>query len=295
MAGTSIMEGQSELSEEEERKAVLAELFAVRCYSGGDTDELTTEAQDEFSEAEFSDLVFSIGWFIGMQHVGRVMHWDNECPVAPMGQTHRERRGFLNFSLWLWPYDRWGGIEAMGDAARHAEEIGFASVSLSDHTICTTGPESAGVTGVWPDWSVLEHVSRAPNHADTSDRHRGDPIPAAAVHREADRDARCRVARAFHAGGCLRLAATGVRDARRRLREPRGDHGRIPPRHEDLMDSRTNRRSREATCRSPIWCSSQSAFRCHTSRSGLPVEARPAHHSPVARTRRWMDADGRWA
>jgi probable F420-dependent oxidoreductase len=43
----------------------------------------------------------------------------------------------------------------MGAAARRAEELGFASVSVSDHTICTTGPESNGVTTVWPDWSVL--------------------------------------------------------------------------------------------------------------------------------------------
>lgn len=61
----------------------------------------------------------------------------------------------MNFSLWLWPYGRWGGIEAMGDAACLAEELGFTSVSVSDHTVCTTGPESAGVTAVWPDWSVL--------------------------------------------------------------------------------------------------------------------------------------------
>jgi probable F420-dependent oxidoreductase len=61
----------------------------------------------------------------------------------------------LNFSLWLWPYARWGGVEAMGDVAVRAEELGFASISVSDHTICTTGPESAGVMPVWPDWSVL--------------------------------------------------------------------------------------------------------------------------------------------
>lgn len=61
----------------------------------------------------------------------------------------------MNFSLWLWPYGRWGGIEAMGEAARRAEALGFSSVSVSDHTICTTGPEAAGVTPLWPDWSVL--------------------------------------------------------------------------------------------------------------------------------------------
>lgn len=61
----------------------------------------------------------------------------------------------MKFSLWLWPYGRWDGIEAMGEAVRRAEALGFASVSVSDHTICTTGPESEGVTSVWPDWSVL--------------------------------------------------------------------------------------------------------------------------------------------
>jgi probable F420-dependent oxidoreductase len=61
----------------------------------------------------------------------------------------------VRFSLWLWPYARWGDLEAMGGAARRAEELGFASVSVSDHTICTTGPESDGVTPFWPDWSVL--------------------------------------------------------------------------------------------------------------------------------------------
>jgi probable F420-dependent oxidoreductase len=61
----------------------------------------------------------------------------------------------MRFSLWLYPYGRWGGLEAMGDAAARAEALGFAGVSVSDHVICTTGPESDGVTPVWPDWSVL--------------------------------------------------------------------------------------------------------------------------------------------
>jgi probable F420-dependent oxidoreductase len=46
----------------------------------------------------------------------------------------------------------------MATAAQRAEELGFASVSVSDHTICTTGPESDGVGAVWPDWSVLSTV-----------------------------------------------------------------------------------------------------------------------------------------
>jgi len=61
----------------------------------------------------------------------------------------------VRFSLWLWPYGRWGGMEAMGEAAEAAERLGFSSVSVSDHTVCPTGPEAAGVGPVWPDWSVL--------------------------------------------------------------------------------------------------------------------------------------------
>jgi probable F420-dependent oxidoreductase len=61
----------------------------------------------------------------------------------------------LKFSLWLWPYGRWGDLGAMGRATRRAEELGFAGVSVSDHTIRTTRPESDGLGDLWPDWSVL--------------------------------------------------------------------------------------------------------------------------------------------
>jgi hypothetical protein len=76
----------AELSEDDARKAALAERFGTAVVGGQATDELTVEMQGEFSEAEFTDLVFSMGWFIGMQHVGRLMHWDNACPVAPIRQ-----------------------------------------------------------------------------------------------------------------------------------------------------------------------------------------------------------------
>jgi hypothetical protein len=84
IAGERVLDGG--LSDEDSRKAQLAERFAVAVVGGTATDELTVEMQEEFSTAEFSDLVFSIGWFIGMQHVGRLMHWDDSCPVAPIRQ-----------------------------------------------------------------------------------------------------------------------------------------------------------------------------------------------------------------
>jgi probable F420-dependent oxidoreductase len=58
-------------------------------------------------------------------------------------------------------------MEAVVAAARRAAELGFASISLSDHTICPVGPEAAGVTPVWYDWAVL-----ATHLADWTDRAR---------------------------------------------------------------------------------------------------------------------------
>lgn len=58
--------------------------YAVATARADADDELTVETQRHFSEAEFFDPVFSIGSFIGMQHVGRAMHWDESCPVAPI-------------------------------------------------------------------------------------------------------------------------------------------------------------------------------------------------------------------
>lgn len=81
-SGELVLDG--ELSGEDARKAELAERFAVAVVSGNADDEMTLAAQEELSPAEFSDLVFSMGWFIGMQHVGRLMHWDQSCPVAPI-------------------------------------------------------------------------------------------------------------------------------------------------------------------------------------------------------------------
>jgi hypothetical protein len=84
MDGALILEDGQRVSPDDEEKAKAAERYALACYDGSSTDELTEEMQELFTPAEFTDLVFSIGWFIGMQHVGRVMHWDNACPVAPI-------------------------------------------------------------------------------------------------------------------------------------------------------------------------------------------------------------------
>lgn len=54
------------------------ELVAKR---GAVDDELTLEMQQVFTRAEFSDLLFTICYHIGMQYVGRAMHWDDACPV----------------------------------------------------------------------------------------------------------------------------------------------------------------------------------------------------------------------
>jgi alkylhydroperoxidase family enzyme len=78
--GSPIVDGNEQL----DRKGLKAEEFARAVAANEASDELTVEMQKEFTPAEFTDLVFSIGWFIGMQHVGRLMHWDDSCPVAPI-------------------------------------------------------------------------------------------------------------------------------------------------------------------------------------------------------------------
>jgi hypothetical protein len=82
--GEAVLGHQAELTDHGREQARVAEEYAAACYSGNADDKLTAEVQGFFTPAEFADLVFSIGWFIGMQHVGRVMHWDDACPVEPI-------------------------------------------------------------------------------------------------------------------------------------------------------------------------------------------------------------------
>ena len=80
LEGGPIVDGSEQL----DRRGRLAEEYARAVASNTATDEMTVAMQAELTPAEFTDLVFSIGWFIGMQHVGRLMHWDDSCPVAPI-------------------------------------------------------------------------------------------------------------------------------------------------------------------------------------------------------------------
>jgi alkylhydroperoxidase family enzyme len=82
--GEPVLGAADDLTPEDQRKAVLAEAFARAVVAGDAGDEATVAIQQEFTPEEFTDLIFSIGWFVGMQHVGRLMHWDDSCPVAPI-------------------------------------------------------------------------------------------------------------------------------------------------------------------------------------------------------------------
>jgi alkylhydroperoxidase family enzyme len=84
--GEMILDRDQGLSEDDRRRAELAEVFARAIVEreGNAPDDLSAMVQSHFTPEEFTDLVFSIGWFIGMQHVGRLMHWDESCPVAPI-------------------------------------------------------------------------------------------------------------------------------------------------------------------------------------------------------------------
>jgi probable F420-dependent oxidoreductase len=61
----------------------------------------------------------------------------------------------MKFHVSLFPYDRWGGIAAIGQAAQHAEELGIDAVSLPDHVIMPVRPDVPPVSTVWYDNFVL--------------------------------------------------------------------------------------------------------------------------------------------
>ena len=82
--GKLILDGDEALDPEFEERVRLAEAFMVAAVERRDLDEMLAVLQERFTAAELADLVFSVGWFIGMQHVGRFMHWDNACPVVPI-------------------------------------------------------------------------------------------------------------------------------------------------------------------------------------------------------------------
>jgi hypothetical protein len=71
----------------------MAERFAreMARTGGGVDDALTIEAQALFTAEEFADLVFAVGYHIGMQHVSRALHWDQSCPV-PVVRDQQEGR-----------------------------------------------------------------------------------------------------------------------------------------------------------------------------------------------------------
>lgn len=61
----------------------------------------------------------------------------------------------MKFHVSLFPYDRWNGIEAIGDAVLRAEELGFDGVSLPDHVVMPVRPDVPPVSTVWYDNFVL--------------------------------------------------------------------------------------------------------------------------------------------
>jgi probable F420-dependent oxidoreductase len=61
----------------------------------------------------------------------------------------------VRFSMWIWPYARWGGLQQIGRAARRLEQLGFHSVTVSDHTVSPAGAAGAALGSNWPDWAVL--------------------------------------------------------------------------------------------------------------------------------------------
>jgi hypothetical protein len=83
--GRPILDGDAEVPAAERRRIELVESYAAAVVGSGEPpDEMTRRVQEEFTAEEFADLIFTMSWYIGTQHVGRLMHWDQQCPVAPI-------------------------------------------------------------------------------------------------------------------------------------------------------------------------------------------------------------------
>ncbi|MEE9286181.1 MAG: TIGR03619 family F420-dependent LLM class oxidoreductase [Dehalococcoidia bacterium] len=66
----------------------------------------------------------------------------------------------MRFSINLFPYDRWGGIEPIVQAAQRADELGFFGITFPEHIIMPVRPDVPPVSAVWYDNFVLaSHVA----------------------------------------------------------------------------------------------------------------------------------------
>ncbi|MCH8189841.1 MAG: LLM class F420-dependent oxidoreductase [Chloroflexi bacterium] len=66
----------------------------------------------------------------------------------------------MRFSINLFPYDRWGGIEPIAQAAKRADELGFFGVSFPEHIVMPVKPGVPPVSAVWYDNFVLaSHIA----------------------------------------------------------------------------------------------------------------------------------------
>ncbi len=61
----------------------------------------------------------------------------------------------MRFSVGLFPYDRWGGIGPLGEAARLADDLGFFAIQFPEHIIMPVRPDRPEVSTVWYDNFVL--------------------------------------------------------------------------------------------------------------------------------------------
>lgn len=61
----------------------------------------------------------------------------------------------MHFSIPLFPYDRWGGVEPIVKAAQQAEAMGFFGVTFPEHIIMPVRPDVPPVSVVWYDNFVL--------------------------------------------------------------------------------------------------------------------------------------------
>ena len=61
----------------------------------------------------------------------------------------------VQFHLQSFPFDRWGGVEPIVEAARAADELGFAGIQIPDHVVMPERPDRKQIRRVWYDPLIL--------------------------------------------------------------------------------------------------------------------------------------------
>lgn len=94
LSGRLLVDEEEDLSpQDKKRLEVITRFVREVCENRASvSDALLDDVVKEFSPPEMADLIFSMGWFIGMQYVGKLMRWDDACPVPKVREAIEDAR-----------------------------------------------------------------------------------------------------------------------------------------------------------------------------------------------------------